>query len=118
MAGEVLHGAPVTIASMTTVESARREWEAGDRRFRREASDPARAEDLHRQLDAVIAELRRRVGATFTLDELARAYGQADSWLLDVVSERAPSKTGVRTATVAGDAAFYAYSRSALDYEP
>jgi hypothetical protein len=103
---------------MTTVESARREWEAGHRRFLRETSDPSRADDLHRQVDAIIAELRRRVGATFTLDELAGAYAQADRWLLDVVSERAPSKGGVRTATVAGDAAFHDYSRRALDYEP
>jgi hypothetical protein len=103
---------------MTTVQGARREWEAGNRRFLREASDAARADDLHRQVDAVVAELRRRVGATFTLAELASVYEHADRWLLDVVGERAPSNGWVRTASIAGDAAFYAYSRGALDYEP
>ena len=77
---------------MTTVEGARREWAEGNRRFVREASDPARAEMLHQQLDVVTVELRRRVGATFTLAELADAYGGAEGWLLTVVGEHVPSK--------------------------
>jgi hypothetical protein len=103
---------------MTTVDAARREWAEGHRRFVLEASDPARADVLHRQLDVVSDELRRRVGGTFTLAELADAYGDAESWLLTVVGERAPSKGWARTASLAGDAAFYAYSRAAQDYEP
>jgi len=103
---------------MTTVEGARREWAEGHRRFARAASDPARADVLHRQLDVVTDELRRRVGGTFTLEELADAYGGADGWLLTVVGERAPSKGWARTASLAGDAAFHAYSRAAQDYEP
>ena len=118
MALEVLHRALVSIARMTTVEGARREWAEGDRRFVREASDPARAEMLHRQLDVVTDELRRRVGGTFTLEELADAYSGAEGWLLTVVGERAPSRGWARTASIAGDAAFHAYSRGAQDYEP
>jgi hypothetical protein len=37
---------------------------------------------------------------------------------LTVVGERAPSKGWARTASLAGDAAFHAYSRGAQDYEP
>ena len=103
---------------MTTVEGARREWAEGNRRFVRETCDPARAEVLHRQVDVVTDELRRRVGGTFTLAELADAYGRAEGWLLTVVGERAPSKGWARTASLAGDAAFHAYSRGAQDYEP
>lgn len=103
---------------MTRVEAARREWAEGNRRFVQEASDPARADVLHRQLDVVSDELRRRVGGTFTLAELADAYSEAESWLLAVVGERAPSRGWARTATLAGDAAFHAYSRAAQDYEP
>ena len=104
---------------MTTVEAARREWAEGHRRFVQEAaSDPARAETLHRQLDVVSDELRRRVGGTFTLAELADAYGEAERWLLTVVGERAPSKGWAQTASLAGDAAFHGYSRAAQDYEP
>jgi hypothetical protein len=103
---------------MTTVEGARREWAEGNRRFVREASDPARAEMLHQQLDVVTVELRRRVGATFTLAELADVYGRAEGWLLTAVGEHAPSKGWARTASLAADAAFHAYSRGALDYDP
>ena len=103
---------------MATVEAARREWAEGHRRFVQETADPARADTMHRQLGVVTDELRRRVGGTFTLAELAAAYGDAESWLLTVVGERAPSKGWARTASLAGDAAFHAYSRSAQDYEP
>jgi hypothetical protein len=103
---------------MTTVEGARRDWAEGNRRFVQEASDPARAEVLHEQLDVVTNELRRRVGATFTLAELADAYGGAEGWLLTVVGERARSNGWARTASLAADAAFHAYSRGAQDYDP
>lgn len=103
---------------MTTVAAARREWEDGNRRFMEAARDPARADLLHRQRDAVLDELRRRVGAIFTLAELAAAYPGAERWLREVIDERAPSKGGAKTVSIAGDAAFHAYSRSAQDYEP
>ena len=121
MAAEVLHvRRPGLVASsaMPTVESARREWEEGSRRFQEAARDPARADLLHRQLDVVTEELRRRVGATFTLAQLADAYDGAERWLLGAVEERAPARGWARTATLAADAAFHAYSRGALDYEP
>ena len=118
MAREVLQRAGVSIAAMTSVKAARREWEAGYRRFLQEASDPASADLLHRQVDAVADELRRRVGGTFTLTELASAYDEAERWVLEVVGERAPSRGWARTATLAADAAVYAYSRGAQDYEP
>jgi hypothetical protein len=103
---------------MSTVAGARREWEEGSRRFFEAARDPARAEALHRQFDAVTEELRRRVGGAFTLAELVVAYDGAERWLLHAVGERAPSRGWARTATLAADAAFHAYSRGAQDYAP
>jgi hypothetical protein len=103
---------------MSSVASARREWEEGSRRFSEEARDPARADVLHEQLDAVTVELRRRVGGSFTLAELADAYAGADRWLLHAVGERTPTQGWARTASLAADAAFHAYSRGAQDYEP
>ena len=103
---------------MPSVASARREWEDGSRRFFDEARDPARADVLHQQLEAVTVELRRRVGGTFTLAELADAYAGAERWVLQAVEERAPSRGWSRTAALAADAAFHAYSRGAQDYEP
>lgn len=103
---------------MTTVGSARHEWEEGQRRFESEALDAARTEALHAQRDAVVEELRRRVGSTFTLAELAAVYADSDRWLAEVVEERSPTRGWARTVSVAGDAAFHAYSRQALDYAP
>jgi hypothetical protein len=103
---------------MSNVAGARREWEEGNRRLLEEARDPARAETLHRQVEAVTEELRRRVGGTFTLAQLAATYTGSERWVLPVVEERAPSKGWARTATLAADAAFHAYSRGAQDYEP
>ncbi len=103
---------------MTTVTSARHEWEEGQRRFETDARNTARAEALHAQRDAVVDELRRRVGPTFTLAELAAVYSDAERWLFEVIEERAPSRGWAATASIAGDAAFHAYSRQALDYAP
>ena len=103
---------------MTTVTTARLEWEDGHRRFESEARDPGRVEALHAQRDVVLDELRRRVGSTFTLAELVAVYTESERWLTEIIEERAPSRGWARTASLAGDAAFHAYSRQALDYAP
>ena len=103
---------------MTTVESARRDWEDGHRRFATMSRDPARADAVHRQLEVLSDELRRRVGQTFTLDELARAYAGSETWALAAVGDRAASPRWVTMLTVAVDEAFHRYSRGAQDYAP
>ena len=99
------------------VESARRDWEDGYRRLLEASRDGVQGERLHAQVDAITDELRKRVGATFTLAQLAAAYADADFWLWGVVDERAPAGWP-RTLTLAGDAAFHLYARRAQDYEP
>jgi hypothetical protein len=100
------------------VEGARRDWEEGHRRLLEAERDPAQAELLHRQVDAVTAELRRRVGATFTLLELAEAYASSEGWTREAVAEHAASPGWPRTVSIAGDAAFHLYARGAVDFEP
>ena len=100
------------------VEQARREWEEGYRRLEAEASDRARYERLLAQVDVVSAELRRRLGKSFTLAELVELYGTADRWSREAVSERAPASGWPRTLTLVQDSAFHLYSRGASDYEP
>lgn len=101
------------------VESARRDWEDGHRRLLDEArGQPAAADRLHAQVDAVLAELRRRVGGTFTLRELAGAYAGAERWSRDVVAEHAPAPGWPRTHALVEAAAFHLYARAAQDYEP
>jgi hypothetical protein len=104
--------------SSVEVELARRQWEEGSSRFDDESQDPARQEVLLLALEAVTDELRRRVGQTFTLDELTREYARADEWVRSAVSEHARFPGWVRYLTSVQDAAFHLYSRGATDYAP
>lgn len=106
---------------MTTqaeLESARREWEDGHRRLQEEAGRSSNPERLLAQVDLVVAELRRRVGGTYTLGELAAAYAGAERWSRAVVSEQAPAPGWPRTLSLVEAAAFHEYARGAQDYEP
>jgi hypothetical protein len=100
------------------LESARREWEEGHRRLQDEARREASPERLLRQVDTVFAELRRRVGGTFTLRELAAEYAEAERWSRAIVAERAPAPGWPRTLSLVEAAAFHEYARGAQDYEP
>ena len=100
------------------VESARRDWEEGHRRLQDEVRRQEAPEPLLAQVDAVLAELRRRVGGTFTLRELAAAYGDAERWSRDAVAERAAAPGWPRTLSLVEAAAFHEYARGAQDYEP
>ena len=112
--------APVSEAPATAaeVESARREWEDGHRRLEEQARDRAAGERLLAQVEAVTVELRRRVGGTFTLAELTRAYAGAEGWSRAAVAERAPLPGWPRTLSLVEAAAFHLYARGASDYEP
>ena len=61
------------------VELARQEWAQGYRRLREQSGEAA--ERLHADVEAVTAELRRRLGGVYTLDELAASLGRADAEL-------------------------------------
>lgn len=100
------------------VESARRDWQDAYRRLDLESQDPGRGEQLRQQLELVLGELRKRVGSTFTLQELADEYARSDSWVRSVVAERAAAPGWPRTLSVVEGAAFNVYSRGAQDYEP
>jgi alcohol dehydrogenase class IV len=100
------------------VDSARRDWEDAYRRLQEEARDPAKADALRLQLDAVSDELRKRVGGTYTLRELASEYPHAERWAREAVAERAATSGWPATLSIVEGAAFLLYSRGAVDYEP
>ena len=100
------------------IEAVRREWEDGYRRFESAARDPVAGERLLAQLEVVTAELRRRIGQTFTLDELAAAYERSDAWAREAISEHAASPGWPRNVALVEDAAFHLYQRGAVDYSP
>jgi hypothetical protein len=100
------------------LDVVRSEWEDGYRRFRDLSRDRVAADRLSTQLDAVTDELRKRIGQTFTLEELAAHYTAADEWVRDTVSERAPTPGWPRTLAIVQDTAFHLYQRGAVDYTP
>ena len=99
------------------LESARLEWEHAYRDLAEVARDPVLEERARMQLDAVTTELRRRVGGTFTLRELADEYVVADGWARDVLADQAVPGWP-RTLTLVEGAAFHLYARGAVDYTP
>ncbi len=104
--------------SEAEVESARRDWEDGYRRLLEQTRESPARERLHAQVDAVLAELRRRVGGVFTVRELVAAYAEAERWSRSAVAEKAPAPGWPQTLSVVEAAAFHLYARGARDYEP
>jgi hypothetical protein len=93
------------------------EWEDAGRRLEAERGDGRRYERLLEQVDIVLEELRKKVGQTYTLDELATAYRDAERWAREAVAERAPSSGWPRDLALVVAAAFHAYQRGAVDYQ-
>jgi hypothetical protein len=100
------------------LDTVRQEWEEGNRRFEAAIRDPVARTRLLAQLDVVTDELRKRIGQTFTLDQLARAYGDADHWVRESVEERAGTPGWPLTVWLVQDTAFHLYQRGAVDYAP
>jgi hypothetical protein len=98
------------------VELARQQWEESFRALSRSPSgiDPR----VREQMGTVAGQLRRRVGSTFTLGELATAYDHSERWVMEAISEECPRPGWILTASSAADAAFHLYSRGAQDYRP
>ena len=103
--------------SSSAVETARQEWQEGHRRFREELRDPRRGQWLLAQLEHITAELRKRIGTTFTLAELTDAYAGMEDWAREALAESgAPGWP--RDVTLVSDEAFHLYARGATDYRP
>ena len=101
-----------------TLESTRGEWAEGYRRLQAASSDRAQYERLLVEIEVVLEQLRRRVGQTFTLRELASACGDADRWVQEALLEAEPAPGWPARSTTVQDAAFHLYARGALDYRP
>jgi hypothetical protein len=101
------------------VELARQHWEDGYRRLERtKEPEPTLYARLLEQVEIVTAELRRRIGKSFTLAELAGVYGGADRWVYEAVSDQRTGGDWLSSASTAADAAFHLYARAAQDYRP
>jgi hypothetical protein len=96
------------------VELARQEWQAGHRRVEELAGDP-RYPQVAELVEQLVGELRARVGATYTLEELARSYAASERWANAAIGER---EDWARWLAAALDSAYHRYSRGAQDYRP
>ena len=95
-------------------ENAVYQWRRGERRLR--AEPPERRSLLERITDALVAELRRRLGGRFSAEELAQLYERDTGWYLPVAMKVAPEEPWAWEAGVVLDAAFGRYLREAADY--
>lgn len=104
------------IATLARVafETAMEQWQAGVRRL--EAAPFDERPILEAVTREVHAELRRRLGSTFTTEELAELYDSGTSWVSDIAIAVAPEAPFAWDVRIVGDAAFARYVREATDY--
>jgi len=94
------------------VAAARHAWDDGVRAL---APLLPREEPRARIVEAVHDELRRRVGVTFRLIDLADAYQEASAWYLPLAQRVAPRHPDAWDPAVTLDGAFGLYQRHAVD---
>jgi hypothetical protein len=95
-------------------ETAFYQWQQGERRL--QAAPPSRRVLLDRVTDALVAELRRRLGGRFSADELVALYEAGTAWCVQLAMRLAPEDPWAWEAGVVVDAAFARYLREAADY--
>jgi hypothetical protein len=90
-------------------------WREGERRLA--GAEPQDGAALQRVTDALVLELRRRLGGAFTADELAGLYTeQGTDWCFDIATRVAPGNPAAWDMTTVAGAAFARYLREASDY--
>ncbi len=90
-------------------------WQEGQRRL--SAAGPADRAAMDRVVDELVAQLRRRLGGPFSVNELARLYvEQGTDWCFDVAVRVAPNRPAAWDLTTVAGAAFALYARQAIDY--
>lgn len=99
---------------MASFELVQQEWHQGARR----AADvtPRERPAVDAVIDALTAQLRRRLGSTFTVDELVELYDNDTSWCMDLAYAIAPGAPWAWDPRITTDAAFARYLREAQDY--
>jgi hypothetical protein len=105
------------LAITALVENAVLQWEDGYARVQQaRKSGAAHQAALGRIVLTVEAELRKRLGSRFSVDELAAMYRDQADALLDRALTKLPGDQPLADAAAACDAAFYLYMREAADF--
>jgi hypothetical protein len=95
-------------------ETAIYQWQQGERRLG--LAPVERRALMERVTDALVADLRRRLGGRFSAEELVGLYEAGTGWCLQVAMKLAPEEPWAWEAGVVVDAAFGRYLREAADY--
>ena len=99
------------------LDNALFQWEEGAERLRElDASDSRAARNARRSVEAIREELRRRIGPTFSAQELADLYGRGTDWCLDAARTAVPMAAVDLDPQAIVDGAFFLYLRGAKDY--
>jgi hypothetical protein len=90
-------------------------WQEGQRRLAE--AEPADRGAMERVVEAIVTELRRRLGGPFSVQELARLYvEQGTDWCFDIATRAAPGTPAAWDLTAVAGSAFARYARQAGDY--
>jgi hypothetical protein len=99
------------------LDNALFQWEEGASRLRElDSSDPRAARTARRAVEAIREELRRRIGPTFSAQELADLYSRGTDWCLEAARIAAPMAAVDLDPQAIVDGAFFLYLRGAHDY--
>jgi hypothetical protein len=104
------------MVSTARIESARFDWQEGERRLERKRRDPARAPAIDAVTEAIRRELKRRVGQTYTLAELTEEYERSSGWSRDLAQRTAPGASYAHELAVVADPVFAQAARGASDW--
>jgi hypothetical protein len=90
-------------------------WREGERRLAR--LEPSERPVFERVRDAIVDDLRRRLGGPFTTRELANLYlEQGTDWCFSIATRVAPNNPDAWDLPIVAGAAFARYVREAGDY--
>jgi hypothetical protein len=95
-------------------EASIQHWREGARRL--EDAPRERRRILDRVTERIYADLRRRLGSAFTVDELVTLYEQGTDWALQLAMVAAPEDPWAWEPRTVIDGVFARYVREATDY--
>lgn len=98
---------------MSSFATARFVWDEGHARVR--GAEPGLRAVVERVVDTIVAELRRRLGGPFTLDELVALHREGTDWAQALAVSVAPDVPEAWDEHVV-NAAFWHYAREARDF--
>jgi hypothetical protein len=98
----------------TSFEIALGQWREGERRM--EGAPLEHRAALETVVSRIEAELRKRLGGTFTTDELTELYERGTDWCTDLAFAVAPEAPWAWDARTVADTAFLRYLRDARDF--